>query len=143
MYDLNEIYDLYDAYIEKVNELRRNSKVTDGLFGITKGPGDDPCHDRFAEELEAKLTEFASGNPVSGEVYSLLSFMYTVPLKYKDDNLIYWMFAAVHTLACDLISRLDREDAEKLYEQYIKDYPRWERLPAQQKTIKALKEQKR
>lgn len=139
MYDLNEIYGLYDSYIDKVNEIRKNSKVTAGLLGLTKGPKDDPCHDRFAEELEAKIKEFASGDPASGEVYLLLAYMYSVPLRNKDDSMVYWMFTAVHSFTYDLICRLDRKDAEKLYDRYVKDYPRWERLPAQKKIIKALR----
>lgn len=139
MYDLNEIYGLYDAYIKKVDEIRKNSKITAGLFGLTKGPKDDPCHDRFAEELGAKIKEFASGDPVSGEVYLLLAYMYSVPLKYKDDSMVYWMFTAVHSFSYDLICRLNREDAEKLYNKYVEDYPRWERLPSQKKILKDLK----
>jgi len=65
--------------------------------------------------------------------------MYSVPLKHRDNNMIYWMFTAVHTLALDLIACLDRPDAEALFLKYGRDYPRWERLPAQKKTLKALK----
>lgn len=134
-----EIIALYDAYIEKVNELERTRKVTDGLLGITKGPKDDPCHDRFAEDLEQKLKEFAAAEPAPEEVCSLLEFIYSAALKNRDNNMVYWMFTAVHTLALDLIRLLDRADAGKLYQQYSKDYPRWERLPAQKKTLKELK----
>ena len=66
--------------------------------------------------------------------------MYSVPLDHKDDHIIYWMPAAVHTLAFDLISRLSSEDTMVLYDQYSHDYPRRERLPTQKKTLKALKD---
>ena len=137
---INEIYALYDAYVEKVEELERNKKITAGLFGLTKGPKDDPCHDLFAQELETKLRAFAGSAPDTEEVRSLLYFIFTVPLKHKDNNMIYWMFAAVHGLTSDLISLLNRSDAEALYQQYNTDYPRWERLPAQKKVLKVLKE---
>ena len=130
---------LYDAYIEKVNELERTKKVTDGLLGITKGPKDDPCHDKFANDLEQLLKEFAAAEPSSEEVCSLLEYMYTVPLNNRENHMVYWMFMAVHTLALDLIRCLDKADAEKLYQRYSSDYPRWERLPAQKKTLKELK----
>ena len=116
----NEIYELYDAYIRKVKELEANRKITAGLFGITKGPKDDPCHDQFAEDLTAKINEFAASDPASEEIRSLLEYMYRIPLNYKDDSMIYYMFAAVHTL------------------KYSRNYPRWERLPAQKKVLKAL-----
>lgn len=110
-----------------------------GLFGILKGPKDDACHDQFIKDLEAKLTCFASVDPDPQDVFSLLQFMYSLPLKYADDKMLYWMFMAVHTLAVDLVSRLDSKDAKALYDQYSSDYPKWERLPAQKNTLKALK----
>lgn len=139
MFDISEIYELYSSYIEKVKELERSKKITDGLFGITKGPKDDPCHDVFIKDLEAQITIFASEDPDPEQVCSLLDYMYSIPLKYRDDSMIYWMFAAVHTLAYDLIGHLNPEDAQRLYQQYNENYPRQDRLPAQKKTLKALK----
>ena len=138
---MNEITILYDAYIKTVEELERTKKPTAGLLGITKGPKDDPCHDRFADDLAEKLKMFSAKDPSSGEVRSLLEYMYGIPFQYRENHMIYWMFTAVHSLVLDndLISRLNRADAQKLYEQYSKDYPRWERLPAQKRTLKALK----
>ena len=140
MEQINEIYALYDAYIQKVDDLEKNRKITAGLFGLTKGPEDDPCHDKFAEDMEAALKEVAAAAPEPEEVSSLLEYIYTVPLRHKDNNMIYWMFTAVHTLALCLVQFLDRAQAQRLYERYSRDYPRWERLPAQKKTLKALKE---
>lgn len=136
----NEIYALYDAYLQKVEELERNRRPIDGLFGIIKGPKDDPCHEKFGKDLEEKLNELAASGPGPEEVSSLLEYMYSMPLQYRDNKLVYWMFAAVHILATDLIRYLDSSDAKKLYQQYQKDFPRWERMPAQKKTLKALKE---
>jgi len=138
---MNEITALYDSYIRTVEELERTKKPTAGLLGITKGPKDDPFHDRFADDLAEKLKMFSAKDPSSGEVRSLLEYMYEIPFQYRENHMIYWMFTAVHSLVLDndLISRLNRADAQKIYEQYSKDYPRWERLPAQKRTLKALK----
>ena len=136
---INEIYALYDAYIQKVNELEKNKKITDGLFGITKGPKDDACHDQFAEELETKLKELILCKPATDVLCDLLEYMFTIPLSWKENHMIYWMFAAVHLLALDLVPLLSGQDAQRLYEQYSRDYPRWERLPAQKSMLKALK----
>ena len=138
---MNEITILDDAYIKTVEELERTKKPTAGLLGITKGPKDDPCHDRFADDLAEKLKMFSAKDPSSGEVRSLLEYMYEIPFQYRENHMIYWMFTAVHSLVLDndLISRLNRADAQKIYEQYSKDYPRWERLPAQKRTLKVLK----
>lgn len=136
---INEIYALYDAYIQKVQELEKNKKITDGLFGITKSPKGDACHDQFAEELGTKLKELALCKPAPDEVCDLLEYMFTIPLSWKEDPMIYWMLAAVHILALDLVPILSGKDAQRLYEQYNRDYHRWERLPAQKDMLKALK----
>ena len=109
---INEIYALYDAYIQKVTDLEKNRKITAGLFGLTKGPEDDPCHDQFADDMDARLKEVAAADPDSEEVSSLLEYIYTVPLRHKDNKMIYWMFTAVHTLALCLVKFLDRADAQ-------------------------------
>ena len=137
---INDIYALYDAYIQKVADLEKNRKITDGLLGITKGPKADPCHDQFADDLESRLKDLAASGPDPEEIGSLLEYIYTIPLRHKDNNMIYWMFTAVHILALDLVRFLKKEDAQRLYDRYRRDYPRWERLPAQKKTLKALKE---
>lgn len=136
---VNRIFELYDSYIEKVNELERNKKFTAGLLGLTKGPKDDPCHDEFIEDLKKKISEFASADPQSEDVYTLLKFMYEAPLEHKDNHLVYWMFMAAHTLSCDLCAFLTKEDAADLYKQFNAAYPRYERLPAQKNVLKALK----
>ena len=91
-------------------------------------------------EQEIKTGIRAASGPDPEEIGSLLEYIYTIPLRHKDNNMIYWMFTAVHILALDLVRFLKKEDAQRLYDRYRRDYPRWERLPAQKKTLKALKE---
>ena len=56
---------LYGDYLKTVERLERERRPGEGLFG-TKGPADDPCHDRFASDLESLLGDFAAEDPDSG-----------------------------------------------------------------------------
>ena len=129
---------MYDDYFEKALAAERNRKPTDGMFGIGKKPGDDPCHTEFAAELEAALNEYAAEKPASADVRALLAFMYSVPKSHEEPKSVYWMLLAVQGLTLPLIPLLSPEDAAVLKKGYAAQYRRWERLPVQQQVLKAL-----
>jgi len=137
--DLGDFTALYDGYIDTVKRLERERKPGAGIFGLPGGPADDPCHDRFAEELKGLVAAFAAEEPASDRARAVLAHIYTVPLGYRELRSAYWMLTAVHGLALDLIPFLSPADAAALYEEYAKSYPRWERLPVQKQTLAALK----
>ncbi len=130
---------LYEDYLDRVCELERNRKPGAGIFGLKGGPKDDPCHDRFAEELEKLLAEFAASDPGSEEIRAVLSYMHELPPMHREPRSAYWMLIAVHGLGLELTEGLSREDAAALRSRYARLYPRWERLPAQKKLLAALK----
>ena len=132
------ILKIYDSYFEKALAAEKNRKPTDGMFGIGKKPGDDPCHTEFAEVLEAALKEFAASAPDSAAVSELLAYMYGIPKEHQDPKSVYWMLIAVHGLTAELIPRLGKDEAEVLYREYGAAYRRWERLPVQQQIYRAL-----
>ena len=121
------ILKIYDSYFEKALAAEKNRKPTDGMFGIGKKPGDDPCH-----------TEFAASAPDSAAVSELLAYMYGIPKEHQDPKSVYWMLIAVHGLTAELIPRLGRDEAAVLYREYGAAYRRWERLPVQQQVYRAL-----
>lgn len=135
----SEIQDICDAYIAKAEKLESERKIGDGLFGMGSKPADDPCHERFAKDMEKALKETASGSPSSSDVYELLGYIYRLPKEHQDPLSIYWMLNAIHGLTLPLIKLLERGDAKRLCEQYSSDYRRFERLPVQEKVYKALK----
>ena len=134
---LEELQSLYTGYLLKTQQLERDRKPADGLLGMGSGPAADPCHDRFAQELEALLHRMDS--LPSSQLFQALSFIYTAPFAHRGNPSAYWMLQAVHGLTVPLIPRLSPEDAQALRTQYQEDYPRWERLPAQKQVLAALK----
>ncbi len=134
----DEIMQLCEAYIAEAEKLERERKPADGLFGMGKKPADDPCHDRFAKDIEAKLGEAAAQSPSSAEVREALSYIYHLPKEHKEPLSIYWLLNAVHGLTLPLIGFLDADDAGALRKQYASELKRWERLPVQKQVYAAL-----
>ncbi len=142
MADAADIRALYAAYIEKAETLERDRKPGEGLLGLKKGPADDPCHGRFAEELEAAVADYAAQPPAPAEAAALLSYMFDVPQAHREPVFAYWMLIAVQGLSLPLIDGLDPADADALFRIYEKTYPRWERLPVQKKVLAALRKKR-
>jgi hypothetical protein len=135
---ISEVKKLYEEYIAEAEKLERDRKPTDGLFGMGKKTSDDPCHERFANELEAVLKSMTDSKPEPEKVYEVLDYIYRMPDEHKEPITVYWMLSAVHALTIELIALLDKNYAEKLYTQYRKAVPRWKRLPVQKKVCSEL-----
>lgn len=129
---------LYDDYHAQIRLFKSKMKPADGLFGMGVGLGEAPCHDDFAEKLEALLQAMAADGDFQ-DSRSVLEFIYQAPLQ-EPERAAYWMMMAVHRLTLPLINRLEQEDAQQLLAWYKDAYPRKDRLPPQDMVLKALKE---
>lgn len=129
---------LYEAYIAKAEQLERDRKPGDGLFGFGKKTADDPCHEQFAADLEALLHAILAQAPSSDEVSRILAYIYRAPSEHPEPKTVYWMLRAVHGLTVELAGRLAPQDAKALRDTYAKEYPRRERFPAQKNVLAAL-----
>ena len=137
---LSRLEALYDNYIDTVRELERNRKPGEGLFGMRSGPKDSPCHERFAEDVKKLLKDFGNTSPGSEECAALLRYLLTAPESQRELTSAYWMLIAVQSFGIDLIGYLDPADAKALAELCSTYYPRWNRLPVQEKLLKGLKQ---
>ena len=135
---LEELERLYGEYLARAHEAEANRKPLDGAFGFGKKSEDDPCHARFAQELETLLRSAAEEGIDPGELHAMLSYIYRAPKENREPLAAYWMLLAVHGLTLDLAGQLRREDAGALWGEYRAAYPRWERLPAQKRVLAAL-----
>ena len=138
-YGLPAIRSLYEEYISEVEKLEKNKKPADGILGFGKKISEDPCHERFSEQLQMLLENYAGEKPDSSDIREVLSYIYSVQNEHRDPVSAYWLMKAVHGFTIELAGMLSGEDAAFLYELYEKNCPRRERFPIQKKVLKALK----
>ena len=138
---LSRLRSLIGDYLETVAELEANRRPTDGLFGLKPGPSDDPCHDRFAERMDALLRDFAAQEPSSAQAAAVLRELYAAAPANRGAKSAYWMLMAVQGAGLPLIARLSPADAAELHAFFEKSYPRRERFPVQKQTLQLLKKQ--
>lgn len=136
---LTTLETLLAAYLDKVAELERNRKFAEGIFGMKGGPADDPCHDRFAEEVQTFLADYAASAPRSADAAAVLKALLAAAESNQDARSAYWMLLAVQGAGLPLVDALDPCDAAPLYDFYRKSYPRYKRLPVQDEILKRLK----
>lgn len=130
---------LYADYLETVERLERERKPGEGIFGFKGGPKDNPCHERFVEDITALQESFRAENPGSADVTEVLRQIYKAPGKDPVPKTAYWMLIAVHGLTDELVPLLTREDAAALLQEYTAAYPKREWFPAQKQLVKKLK----
>ena len=136
---LGSLRGLISAYVEKVEELERNRKPFEGIFGLKGGPKDDPCHDRFAEDVQALVDSFAQSAPSSHDAHAVLYELFSAAPTHRNTNSAYWMLLAVLGTSFPLIDHLDPSDAAELRDFFVRTYPRRELLPAQIQILKKLR----
>lgn len=134
---LMRLQELYDGYLEQADKAERSRSPMAGAFGTKGGPADDPCHERFAEDLRALLDGCPQAELRPGELCAMLERIYAPPAKDCPQS-AYWMLLAVHGLTERLIPLLDRAEARSLWERYRRDHPRSRLLPVQKKILRML-----
>ena len=135
---LSRLEALIRDYTDQVQELERNRKIGDGLFGLRPGPADNPCHDRFAADVKKLLDDCRDTAPDSGECAALLRCLFTAAEPWRELKSAYWMLIAVQALAKELIPMLAPADAQALAARFKELYPRRARLPVQDEILKLL-----
>jgi len=136
-----EIVQIYEDYLSDTIHLNATCKPTEGLLGFGGGPSADVCHDHFSEHLEQALKDITDKKPSSEEAGAVLRFVYEAPTEYKENNLGYWMMQAVQAHTDKLICFLSPQDAADLAVWYAEAYPKYVRLPAQNRVLAHLQEQ--
>lgn len=136
---LDKLEALYEEYLSEFRRLKQGRKPLEGAFGLGGGPQNYPCHDKFAQDLERLLQDFAARSPSPEEAGRVLEYIYfTAPARFQAEPAVDWMLLAVHGLTLELIGLLDAAQAGPLCRAYGNAYPRRQRLPVQNKLFTAL-----
>ena len=90
---IQELYREYAAEFQRQEDKRRAGA---GMFGLTDGPRNYPCHERFARDLESLLKE-AEKTAAPEQAEEILACVYFAPqARGARQDAVYWMLTAVH-----------------------------------------------
>lgn len=136
---LGQVQELYEGYFAEFRRLEQGRRGGAGMFGLTNGPRNYPCHEKFAHDLERLLKETEETlSPDQAE--EIVEYILFAPQsREREHDAVYWMLLAVHGMTAGLAGRLDPAAAAGLLARYEELYPRRERLPAQEQAAAALK----
>lgn len=134
-----QLYRDYMAEVARVRQRQREKGGLSGLFGFLR-PDQDPCHERFVEDLTAVLELAAREGASPEETRELLHFIYRESGSYENDKVLYWMLLAAHALTRPLLPLLDPADAAELAAWYAKKHPKSGLLPNQKILLTELRQ---
>ena len=133
-----EVRGMYDDYIAAARKARERSKPTDGLFGVGKDARSADCHEEFYYALSDKLDEYAAEPMEPAEARALAAYIIGAPQEHREDKLVFPIMFAAAGLAKKLVPFLAPADADRLAIEFSENFPKPERMPAQEQLLQAL-----
>lgn len=136
--ELNQLTEIYEAYIRKAEKVLSDSSAFAGVWGWGDDPKRHPCHMEFYETVEAFVDAFLKAQPSEEAVYQVADWIIRTPADYKDHSVFWYMYAA-HGLCKPMIPLLSPAHCAALRDFYDGHYPKIDRLPVQRDLYKSLK----
>ena len=130
---------LYAQYEEDVRKLLSEARPFAGFFGFGTGPKDDPAHQRFCQAVQQEAERMAEEGATPEAALDAVRFLLSAQQNSRRDGLAYWTMMAAQGAALALIPRLSPEGAKAAAAEYEKTVPRRERMPLQDRILKALR----
>ena len=131
--------EILDTYEEELRIADRARKPASGLFGFGQGPGDDPCHSRMDQAVEALFGDMARDSAEASETGQVITSLLYAESEDRWPEHARLALLASQRHAIPLLSSLDRESRKELCAWYEKRHPRSRRFPLQKKIFLALK----
>lgn len=137
MADLQQLESIYQEYEDKLAQAEKQAGLFAGAFNMGDDPRKDACNQLFYETLGQWVRDFLESNPTPEEVSQAAAWILGYPAANRESG-TYWMAYAAQGHARSLIPLLEREAAEKLAQEFNRQYPRRDRMPVQRELMKAL-----
>ena len=134
---INELKNMYEAYIEKSLEVRRKAPIFAGILGLGSDPRKHPCHEEFYEAAIAWTENFVKSEPSAEEVMAAASYMLEAPDPQRERDAFWFLWVAVGNIRT-LIPYLKKEDCKILAARFDELYKKRDRMPVQIETYKKL-----
>ena len=134
---MDKLRQLYADYIEQAYQTRRNAPVFAGIFGLGEDPRKHPCHDAFYRDTQAWTAQFVAGSPEPQQALEAATFMLEEPKLHVGAEGYWFLYVCIGFIR-ELIPYMKAEDCKALAVRMNKLYPRRDRMPLQQETLKML-----
>ena len=134
-----EFQSILSAYQEDLNALAKSLRPGDGVFGFGRKPGEDPCHERFDEQVSELAKTWAQPDRERDEAAELTRGMLRCDGELTLPVYAQGMLIAIQRHTLSLIPRLTEEEAREIRLWYEKQYPFYRRVPIQKDVLRALK----
>ena len=131
--------EILSRYASALQALDARSHPADGLFGLGRRKGDDPCHDALDREVAALLTGLAADPDAVSQASGLLRLLLEAESSRSWPEHARWMLIAVQRHGQLLVPLLSPTDAASLAAWYADRYPRSSRFPVQRDLLRALR----
>lgn len=137
MAELEQLTEIYRNYERGLLEAVKHRAPLAGVFGMPEDPQQQLCGLRFFEDTADWVKEFAGEDHTAQVCAQAVEWILQFPAEHKGQKTYWHSYAAIQHAAA-LIPRLERSDAERLGEHFIKWYPKLEWLPVQQEVYEML-----
>lgn len=134
---LQEIYEKYDQAFERA---AAEAPIGAGLFGMSGGPKDAPCHEIFYGQVADWVAGWNAALPSPQAAEQAVRLILEAAASRRDAG-TYWYCYAAQKHAEPLIALLNPASARELLARFEELYPPIDRMPVQQKLCKLLKKQ--
>ena len=134
---MEKLRQLYADYLEEAYQVRKKAPAFAGIFGLGEDPRKHPCHDTFYRSVQGWVAQFVSGAPDPQQALEATSFMLEEPKKHVGAEGYWFVYVCIGFIR-DLIPYLSGEDCKALAVRMNTLYPRRDRMPLQQETLKML-----
>ena len=126
------------SYASALQALETRSHPGDGLFGLGRKKGDDPCHEAMDQAVSSLLTSLAGDPEAVSQVPAVLRLLLEAESVSPWPEHARWMLIAIQRHGQLLVPLLSPADASALAVWYAGRYSRSQRFPVQRDLLRAL-----
>ena len=134
--DFYQILSRYDADLHAMNT---HARPADGLFGLGRRRGDDPCHDVMDQAVQDLLTRLCADPDAVDQAPGILRLLLEAESARSWPDHARWMLIAAQRHGLLLVPLLSAADAAALASWYEGLYRRADRFPVQRDLLRALR----
>lgn len=137
MTELEQLEQIYREYEEKLSQAVAKAPVFAGAFGMGDDPRKDACNQIFYEQVGQWAAAFRESDPTAREAAQAANWILEYPARHRGSG-TYWMTYAAQKHVREFLALVEPNEAEKIRVEFVRLYPKNDRLPVQKEVLRAL-----